>query len=158
MDSDPMGFEDYCNTYLQSSQGAAPCAPSELWAVAEDYIRGSSAPELRKMLSEIDALFKMPGEQDRRQPYGYPLQSVDPREGALDEMTIQAEYDDAVAQVLSSSGAEEGERRRGVLVREAEATLKRITGIRVPIELVPPGTLPETTFKARRVVDERPRH
>jgi phenylacetate-CoA ligase len=80
------------------------------------------------------------------------------REGALDEMTVQAEYDDAVAQVLTSMAAAEAERRRGALVREAEATLKRITGIRVPVELLAPGTLPETTFKARRVVDERPRH
>lgn len=28
--------------------------------------------------------------------------------------------------------------------------------IRVPVELLTPGTLPETTFKAHRVVDERP--
>jgi phenylacetate-CoA ligase len=30
-----------------------------------------------------------------------------------------------------------------------------VLGIRVPAVLLAPGTLPETTFKARRVLDER---
>ena len=58
------------------------------------------------------------------------------RPGALDEMTVEAEGDPA-------------------LQPELEAALSRVLGIRVPAVLLAPGTLPETTFKARRVVDER---
>ena len=79
------------------------------------------------------------------------------REGALDEMTVRAEYDEGFAGVLKDAPPDEAERQRAGLVRQAEATLKQLTGIRVPVELLAPGTLPSTTFKARRVVDERPR-
>jgi phenylacetate-CoA ligase len=41
------------------------------------------------------------------------------------------------------------------VVRRAEDALKRVLQIRVPVELLAPGSIPETTFKARRVVDER---
>ena len=58
------------------------------------------------------------------------------KEGALDEMTVEAEGDPA-------------------LRTPAEEALKRVLGIRVPATILAPGTLPETTFKARRVVDER---
>jgi phenylacetate-CoA ligase len=68
------------------------------------------------------------------------------RVGALDEMTVQAELGPSAA---TGSGVE--------VVLRAEDALRRILQIRVPVELLPPGTIPETTFKARRVVDERPR-
>ncbi|GAA4556366.1 hypothetical protein [Pseudonocardia xishanensis] len=58
------------------------------------------------------------------------------RRGALDELTVEAEGDQALR----------------IPVEEA---LKRVLGIRVPVLLQAPGTLPETTFKARRVVDDR---
>ncbi|MCE0766118.1 phenylacetate--CoA ligase family protein [Pseudonocardia kujensis] len=58
------------------------------------------------------------------------------KEGALDEMTVEAEGDAS-------------------LQGPTEEALKRVLGIRVPAVLLAPGTLPETTFKARRVVDER---
>lgn len=67
------------------------------------------------------------------------------RAGAMDEMTVQVELGPTAA----GSGAE-------VVVR-AEDALRKILQIRVPVEVLPPGTIPETTFKARRVVDERPR-
>ncbi|HVE25430.1 MAG TPA: AMP-binding protein [Sporichthya sp.] len=66
------------------------------------------------------------------------------RVGAMDEMTVQAELGPSA----TGSGAE--------VVLRAEDALRRILQIRVPVELLPPGTIPETTFKARRVVDERP--
>ncbi len=70
------------------------------------------------------------------------------KKGALDEIVVRAEYDPTIA--VDQSARE--------LVRAAgEATLKRLTGIRVPIELIEPGSIPSTVFKARRVVDERPR-
>ncbi|MQA13838.1 MAG: phenylacetate--CoA ligase family protein [Pseudonocardiaceae bacterium] len=78
--------------------------------------------------------------------------------GALDELTVQAEYSGDTAARVQGSGPEEAERHRDTLVSRAEEALKRMVGIRVPVQLLEPGTLPETTFKARRVVDERPRH
>jgi phenylacetate-CoA ligase len=58
------------------------------------------------------------------------------KEGALDEMTVEAEGDPGLRQPV-------------------EDALRRVLGIRVPVVLLAPGTLPETTFKARRVLDER---
>jgi phenylacetate-CoA ligase len=58
------------------------------------------------------------------------------KNGAMDEMTVEAEGDPA-------------------LVPRTEEALKRVLGIRVPVAMLAPGTLPETTFKARRVADER---
>ncbi|TCK27850.1 phenylacetate--CoA ligase family protein [Pseudonocardia endophytica] len=58
------------------------------------------------------------------------------KRGALDELTVEAEG---------------GEDLRAL----TEQTLQKVLGIRTSLELLAPGTLPETTFKARRVVDER---
>ena len=42
-------------------------------------------------------------------------------------------------------------------VRErAEARLRAALGIRVPVELVAPGTFERAAFKSRRVIDRRP--
>ena len=41
------------------------------------------------------------------------------------------------------------------LLAQLEEALKRTLQIRVPARLLAPGSLPETTFKARRVLDER---
>ena len=70
------------------------------------------------------------------------------KRGALDEIVVRAECESDVA-------ADAAARERAQV--EAEATLKKLTGIRVPVEVIDPGTLPSTVFKARRVVDERPR-
>ncbi len=58
------------------------------------------------------------------------------KHGALDELTVEAE------------GGED-------LRAQTEQTLHKVLGIRTSLTLLAPGTLPETTFKARRVVDER---
>lgn len=58
------------------------------------------------------------------------------KQGALDELTVEAEG---------------GEDLRAL----TEQTLQKVLGIRTSLTLLAPGTLPETTFKARRVVDER---
>jgi phenylacetate-CoA ligase len=58
------------------------------------------------------------------------------KRGALDELTVEAE------------GGED-------LRAQTEQTLQKVLGIRTSLTLLAPGTLPETTFKARRVVDER---
>lgn len=70
--------------------------------------------------------------------------------GALDEMTVEAEL---TPRAWDSVSADE----RAELVRRIEDALRRSVHIRVPVTLLEPGALPETTFKARRVLDERPR-
>lgn len=61
------------------------------------------------------------------------------KQGALDELTVEAEADPA---------------DDALRARTADA-LQKVLGIRTGVTLLTPGTLPETTFKARRVVDER---
>ena len=61
------------------------------------------------------------------------------RRGALDELTVEAEAAPAPPELRART----------------EDALKRVLGIRAGVVLLAPGTLPETTFKARRVVDER---
>ncbi|GAA4845343.1 phenylacetate--CoA ligase family protein [Pseudonocardia benzenivorans] len=61
------------------------------------------------------------------------------KRGALDELTVEAEAEPA------------GDALRA----RTEEALLRVLGIRAGVTLLAPGTLPETTFKARRVVDER---
>lgn len=77
------------------------------------------------------------------------------RVGALDELCVQAELGHAARAELAAAAPGDGDARRADLVRRTEEALKRTVAIRVPVELLEPGTLPETTFKARRVVDER---
>lgn len=76
--------------------------------------------------------------------------------GALDELSVQAELGHATVAEIGALPPQEGEGRRAALVRRAEEALRRTVQIRVPVDLLEPGALPETTFKARRVVDERP--
>jgi hypothetical protein len=57
--------------------------------MAEDCVLDASEAELRKMLAEIDTTLALPSEQERRTPYGYALQSLDPREGAFDDFLRQ---------------------------------------------------------------------
>lgn len=77
------------------------------------------------------------------------------KQGALDEMTVEVEYDEEVAAVLARLDPDASATRAHELSARAEDVLKRLLGIRVPVQLLAPGTLPETTFKARRVVDDR---
>jgi phenylacetate-CoA ligase len=70
------------------------------------------------------------------------------KRGALDEIVVRAELDPAV---VTSQDGKDGLREAG------EAILKKLTSIRIPIEVLEPGTIPATIFKARRVTDDRPR-
>jgi phenylacetate-CoA ligase len=69
------------------------------------------------------------------------------RAGELDEATIEVE--------LATGRASVGE-ARDALQGEAEAKLKSVIGLRLPVRLQAPGTLEGSDFKARRVIDERP--
>lgn len=82
---------------------------------------------------------------------GPEFQIVVERPAAMDEMRIRAELTPEAARSLESASAES----REAIAREAEHRLKTALHIRIPVDLLAPGTLPPTVFKARRVVDER---
>lgn len=69
------------------------------------------------------------------------------RRGALDEIKVVSELRVGVSREDSTR-----------VIAEAEAALKRAVGIRVPVELITSGTLEQTVFKAKRVIDERTGH
>ncbi|MEU9822019.1 phenylacetate--CoA ligase family protein [Pseudonocardia alni] len=79
------------------------------------------------------------------------------RPAALDEITVQAEVSAPTAATLAGLSAADADAARREIAGRTEQALRRAVAITVPVELLDPGTLPETTFKARRVVDERPR-
>jgi phenylacetate-CoA ligase len=82
--------------------------------------------------------------------FGGEFQMIISRERAMDELVLRVEYSrDLAGQTGIAPGA-------------AEALTERITtrvrseiGVRPVVRLEPPGTLPRTEFKARRVVDNR---
>jgi phenylacetate-CoA ligase len=69
------------------------------------------------------------------------------RDRAMDELEVQIEFD-ATLQALGA-GPQDGFGRR------VQDQLRKVLGIRAHVELLPPGTLPRTEFKARRVIDKR---
>lgn len=69
------------------------------------------------------------------------------RAGELDEAVVEAE--------LAPDRPADDE-ARAALQAAAEAKLKSVVGLRLPVCLRPAGTLAGTDFKARRVIDERP--
>jgi phenylacetate-CoA ligase len=77
------------------------------------------------------------------------------KSGALDEMTVQAELSARVDRQWRSMPDGQSTQRRDEVIRRTEEILKQKINIRVPVHLLEPGTLAETTFKARRVIDER---
>ena len=82
--------------------------------------------------------------------FGGEFQVVVTRERAMDELVVRVEY--------SAEVARQGEVAPGVLdrLREEVATrLRGVIGIRPVVRLEPPGALPRTEFKARRVIDNR---
>ncbi|WP_078428062.1 phenylacetate--CoA ligase family protein [Alkalihalobacterium alkalinitrilicum] len=66
------------------------------------------------------------------------------KKGALDEMLVKIEYKN-----------ERREDQRLQMENEAKELFKTKLGIRIGVELIEQGSLPETIFKARRVVDNR---
>jgi len=79
------------------------------------------------------------------------------KNGALDELTVRVEPRGAWWDGVQALGEASRRDRGAALTREAAAQLKRVCGIRIEVELIPPGTLPETVFKAKRVQDRRPK-
>lgn len=69
------------------------------------------------------------------------------RTGALDEIAVRVE----LAENLPGDSS-----ARTQIARTAEAALRHHCAIRIPVELVAPGTFERATMKANRVIDERP--
>ena len=91
--------------------------------------------------SEIDAVLNaIPG-------YGGEHQIIITREAAMDELLLKVEPDAAT----SARGAPRLEAFRNEVARRVQKML----GLRTVVDIVAPGTLPRTDFKARRVVDDR---
>lgn len=77
------------------------------------------------------------------------------RRGALDELIVRVEIAHEEAAKWAVLKGEDLAARRSAITQAASEALKRHAMIRITVELLQPGTLPETTFKARRVIDER---
>jgi len=72
------------------------------------------------------------------------------REHAMDELVVRAEYSADVAQRAAAAPD-----LLTALRERMTARLTAVLGIRPIVRCEPPGTLPRTEFKARRVVDNR---
>lgn len=91
--------------------------------------------------SEIDAaLNEMPH-------YGGEHQIIVTRDAAMDELLLKVEAD------ATTHAQGEGALRR--FQDEAAQKIQKLLGLRAVIEVVEPGSLPRTDFKARRVIDDR---
>jgi len=86
---------------------------------------------------------------------GPEFQMVVETRGTMDEMTVRVELTPDAARgaaELSPDGADDTRER---IRKDAETRLARSLQIRIPVELLEPGTLEPTVFKARRVDDRR---
>ncbi|MCP5432441.1 MAG: AMP-binding protein [Alphaproteobacteria bacterium] len=91
--------------------------------------------------SEIDAvLTNLPG-------YGGEHRIVITRSGPMDELLLRVEADADV-----DARGEEARRRLAESVRHA---VRLLLGLGAAVEILAPGSIPRTDFKARRVVDDR---
>lgn len=79
--------------------------------------------------------------------YGGEHRIIITREGNMDELLVRM---DARAEVYAA-GPDALDRLR----RRVEDDLRRVLGVGARIEIVEPGVIPRTDFKARRVVDDR---
>jgi phenylacetate-CoA ligase len=79
--------------------------------------------------------------------YGGEHRIIVTRERAMDELTVRMEYDAELAGL--GLGSIDGVRQR------AEVDLRAKLGVGARVEMVAPGTLERTEFKARRVIDGR---
>jgi phenylacetate-CoA ligase len=77
------------------------------------------------------------------------------KQGAMDEISLQAEYSVHQERALAGLSEETVQAQLARLANSVSDELKRVTGLRIPTEIVKPGTLPTTVFKAKRVLDRR---
>ena len=78
--------------------------------------------------------------------FGEEYRIIVSRKEAMDELVIQAEF-------RPEAGARPG--ALDALRADIEGRLRAVIGVRATVQLVPPGQLERTEFKARRVIDNR---
>jgi phenylacetate-CoA ligase len=90
-----------------------------------------------------DVLRKTPG-------FGSEYRIIISRAEAMDELAVQAEYDERVAAEANADPS-----RLTGLQHEIEVRLRSVIGVRARVRLLPPNSLDRTEFKSRRVIDQR---
>lgn len=128
-----------------------------LW-VNDPNACGRTYPRLpHGIFGRIDDMFTIRGENvypsqidaalNELDEYGGEHRIVISREAAMDELLVKIEAIPAV----SGGGPE----RIAAFRRQASMKLQKVLGVRVKVEVAGHGCLPRTTFKARRVIDNR---
>jgi phenylacetate-CoA ligase len=79
--------------------------------------------------------------------YGGEHRIIISRGGSMDELAVQAEFD----QETASKGPDAVR----ALSERVEVEFSRVLGVRARVVMVEPDTFPRTDFKAQRVVDDR---
>lgn len=119
---------------------------------------GRTYPRLpRGIYGRIDDMFTIRGENiypsaidaalNEIHGYGGEHRIVISRESAMDELLVRAE--------TTPELHGQGDRTIGAFRARVESSLQRVLGVRARVEVLAPGTLPRTDFKARRVIDDR---
>ena len=119
---------------------------------------GRSYPVLpRGIYGRIDDMFIVRGENmfpstiddvmNRLPHYAGEHRIIISRDQAMDELTVQMEYDQKLQ--LMGEGSVAGVRA------QAEEELRTVLGVGAKVQMVPPGSLERTEFKARRLIDRR---
>ena len=125
--------------------------------VDEENACGRTYPRLpRGIYGRIDDMFQIRGENvypaaiddvlSAIAGYGGEHRIVITREGAMDELLVRVEIDEATNS--NPQGAAH-------FARRVSDELGRVLGVRANVEACVPGTFPRTDFKARRVIDDR---
>ena len=86
---------------------------------------------------------------------GPEFEMVVEKRGALDELTVRVEARKPVWDEWSKLSDASRKEKHAALTRQTADRLLRVCGIRVEAEVIAPGSLPETVFKAKRVTDRR---
>jgi phenylacetate-CoA ligase len=86
---------------------------------------------------------------------GPEFQMIVEKKGTMDEMTVRVELTPDAARAAAELSAEGADDVRHRIRKDTEVRLSRSLQIRIPVELLEPGTLEPPIFKARRVVDRR---
>jgi phenylacetate-CoA ligase len=126
--------------------------------VMEDNPCGRTYPRLPKgIYGRIDDMFQIRGENvypsaiaevlEAFAGYGGEHRIIISRGGSMDELAVQAEYNQEVA-----SGGPDAVK---AFSEQLEGELSRVLGVRARVVMVEPETFPRTDFKAQRVVDDR---
>jgi phenylacetate-CoA ligase len=122
---------------------------------APDATRGRTYPFLpRGIYGRVDDMFQIRGENVQpnaidevvmsAEGYGGEHRIVITREGAMDELLVQAEFDARRTTVSED-----------VWVKRMGEDLRTVLGVGAKVMAVAPATFERTDFKARRVIDDR---